>query len=121
MVKKEDNKIRSNQAIAKVKAIRISTQKLGLLASLIRNMKVDKAFAQLTFSKKKVAKEVKSCLNAAVANAENNNNLNIDRLYIAKVLVGKAFIMKRMMPRAKGRGCRIIKPFSRLTIILEER
>ncbi|NRA73306.1 MAG: 50S ribosomal protein L22 [Rickettsiales bacterium] len=121
MAKKKNNIMKPNQSIAKVKSIRISTRKLGLLAGLIRNMKADQAIAQLSFSKKKVAKDVKMCLNAAIANAENNDNLNIDRLYIAKVLVGKAFTMKRMMARAKGRGCRILKQFSRLTIIVEER
>ena len=121
MTQKKENITKPTQSIAKVKAIRVSHRKLNLLAKLIRNMKVDQAVAQLSFSKKKVAKDIKTCLNAAVANAENNYNLNIDKLYIVKVLVGKAFVMKRMMARAKGRGCRIMKQFSRLTIILEER
>ena len=121
MTKKKENVTKPNQSVAKIKAIRVSHRKLNLLAGLIRNMDVDKAVVQLSFSKKKVAKDIKTCLNAAVANAENNYNLNIDELYIAKVLVGKAFVMKRMMARAKGRGCRIIKQFSKLTIILEER
>jgi large subunit ribosomal protein L22 len=121
MTSKKGNDTSLNQSIAKVKAIRVSHRKLSLVADLIRNMKADKALAQLSFSKKTVAKEVKECLNAAIANAENNNNLDIDRLYILKVLVGKAFVMKRMMARAKGRGCRIMKQFSRLTIVLEER
>lgn len=109
------------QAVASVRAIRVSHRKLSLVAGLIRGMKADKALEQLTFLRKKVAIEVKSCLNSAIANAENNNNLDIDSLYIAEVLVGKAISMKRMMPRARGRGSRIIKQFSRLTILLEER
>jgi len=121
MTKKKGNIIESNQAIAKVKAIRVGHRKLNLVAALIRNMKADKAVEQLNFTRKKVAKDIKTCLNAAISNAENNYNLDIDRLYIASVLVGKALVMKRMMPRAKGRGCRILKRFSRLTIILEER
>jgi large subunit ribosomal protein L22 len=121
MTNKNGNNASSAQSIAKIKAIRVSPRKLGLVAGLIRNMRADKAIDQLTFSKKTIAKDVKACLNAAIANAENNNNLDIDRLYIMKVLVGKAFVMKRMRPRAKGRGCRILKPFSKLTIMLEER
>lgn len=121
MVKKLGNKITPTQALAKVKAIRVSHRKLSLVAGLIREMKADKALSQLTFSKQKVSKDIKECLKAAIANAENNYNLDIDRLYILKVLVGKAFVMKRMMARAKGRGCRILKQFSKLTIVLEER
>lgn len=109
------------QAVASVRAIRVSHRKLSLVAGLIRGMKADKALEQLTFLRKKVATDVKACLNSAIANAENNNNLDIDSLYVSKVLVGKSLSMKRMMPRAKGRGCRIVKQFSRLTILVEDR
>lgn len=111
----------NSQAVASVRAIRTSHRKLSLVAGLIRGMKADKALEQLTFLRKKVAPEIKACLNSAIANAENNNNLDIDSLYVAQVLVGKSLSMKRMMPRAKGRGCRIVKQFSRLTIVVEER
>ena len=121
MTNKKGNAVKSNQSIARVKAIRVSHRKLSLVAGLIRNMKADKALSQLSFSRKKVSKDIRVCLNAAISNAENNYNLDIDRLYIVKVLVGKAFVMKRLMARAKGRGCRILKQFSRLTIVLEER
>ena len=111
----------NSQAVASVRAIRTSHRKLSLVAGLIRGMKADKALEQLAFLRKKIAPEVKACLNSAIANAENNNNLDIDSLYVAQVLVGKSLSMKRMMPRAKGRGCRIVKQFSRLTIVVEER
>lgn len=111
----------SHQAVASARSIRVSHRKLSLVAGLIRGMKADKALEQLSFLRKKVATEVKACLNSAIANAENNNNLDIDSLYVAEVLVGKSISMKRMMPRAKGRGCRIVKQFSHLTILVEER
>ncbi len=125
-IEKKENKIMPEQntpvsAVAHVKAIRVSHRKLSLVAGLIRNMKADKALEQLRFLRKKVAKDVGACLSSAISNADNNLNLDIDSLYVSKVLVGKSVSMKRMMPRAKGRGCRIIKQFSRLTIVVEER
>lgn len=108
-------------AIAKISAIKTSVQKLNYLAALIRNMKAEEALVQLEFAKKKVAKYLKDCLNSAIANAENNHNLNIDNLYVSKVMVGKSFMMKRFRARARGRGARIVKPFSRLSIEVEER
>jgi len=108
-------------AAAKVKAIRTSPRKLNLVAGLIKGLHVQEALTQLTFSKKRVAHAVKSCLNSAIANAENNFNLDIDSLYVHRVFVGKSFVMKRFMPRARGRAASIKKPFSALTIILEER
>lgn len=109
-----------NQALAKVKSIRVSPRKLNIVAGAIRGMKAEDALVQLEFMKKRVAKDVRACLQTAVANAENNHNLNVDDLKISEVLVGKSFVMKRMRPRARGRSSRIHKPFSGLTIIVEE-
>ncbi len=109
------------EAIASAKAIRVSPQKLNLVAGLIRNKSVSEAMAQLTFSKKRISGEVKKILMSAIANAENNHHLDVDRLYVSEVNVGKALIMKRFMPRAKGRGVRIVKPFSNLKIIVQQR
>lgn len=111
---------KENQAIARVKSMRISPTKLGLVAGVIRRMKVGPALIQLEFMRKRIAKEVKVCLESAIANAENNHNLNIDNLFISEVLVSKSLVMKRMRPRARGRSAKILKPFSKLTIILEE-
>ena len=108
-------------AIAKDKAIRVSPLKLNNLVKLIVNKKVDKAINQLKFSQKRISASVLKVLNAAIANAENNNQMDIDYLYVKEAYVGKSLSMKRFRPRAKGRASKIIKPFSRLTIILEER
>lgn len=108
-------------AQAKIPTIKTSVQKLNLVASLIRGMKANEAMVHLEFVKKKVAKCLRECLNSAIANAENNANLNVDNLYVSKVLVGKSFTMKRFRARARGRGAKILKPFSRLTIEVEER
>ena len=108
-------------AIAKDKAIRVSPLKLNNLVKLIHNQKVDKAINQLKFSQKRISKSVLKVLNAAIANAENNNQMDIDYLYVKETYVGKGLSMKRFRPRAKGRASKIIKPFSRLTIILEEK
>lgn len=110
-----------NQAIAKVASIKTSLQKLNLVASVIRGMDAGRALVQLQFMKKKVAHDVKQCLQSAVANAENNFNLNIDDLFVSKVLVGKSLVMKRIRFRARGRVGKIQKPFSNLTIVVEER
>ena len=119
--KDKKNQQPAGTAKATVKAMRTSPRKLNLVAALIRDMKAEDALMQLAFLRKKLANEVKACLNSAIANAENNENLDIDNLYVSKVLVGKSMAMKRMRPRAKGRGCRIIKFFSKLTIEVEER
>lgn len=100
--------------------LRVSPRKLGLVAGLIRNLHVNNALVQLSFSKKRIAQDVLKCLRSAVANAENNHNMDIDNLFIAEVLVGKAIVMKRFRPRARGRGFRIKKPFSNLSIKLVE-
>ena len=117
MVGKLDTK---KQAFAKAKSIRTSGQKLNLVAKSIRGCNIKVAIDQLTFSKKRVAKEVLKVLNSAIANAENNFGLDIDKLMVQEAYVGKSIMMKRMRPRARGRAARILKPFSKLTIRLKE-
>ena len=111
----------NNTAIAKDNMIRVSPQKLALIAKSIVNTKVNNAINQLRFSNKRVSRNVLKILNAAIANAENNNQLDIDNLYIKEAFVGKSLRMKRFRPRAKGRAASIIKPFSKMTIVVEER
>ena len=113
--------INNSQAIAKDNMVRISPTKLSLLTKSIVNKKVDSAINQLKFSDKRISKNVLKVLNAAIANAENNKQLDIDNLYIKEAYVGKSLRMKRWRPRAKGRAGSIIKPFSNITIIVEER
>jgi len=108
-------------AIAKDNTIRVSPLKLGNIARLIVNLKASKAINQLKFSQKRISKIMLKVLNAAIANAENNKQLDIDNLFVKEAYVGKSLSMKRFRPRAKGRASSIIKPFSKLTIILEER
>ena len=117
MVDKLDSK---KQAFAKAKSIRTSGQKLNLVAKSIRGCNIKVAIDQLTFSKKRIAKEVLKVLNSAIANAENNFGLDIDKLIVQEAYVGKSIMMKRMRPRARGRAARILKPFSKLTILLKE-
>ena len=108
-------------AIARDNTIRVSCLKIGNIARLIVNMKVSKAVNQLKFSQKRISYHVLKVLNAAVANAEHNKQLDIDNLFVKEAYVGKSLSMKRFRPRAKGRASSILKPFSKLTIILEER
>ena len=108
-------------AIAKDNMIRISPTKLSILVNSIVNMKVSSAINQLEFSSKRISRTILKVLNAAVANAENNKQLDIDKLFIKEAFVGKSLRMKRWRPRAKGRAASIIKPFSKVTIIVEER
>tara|TARA_B100001245_G_C22790331_1_gene381266 strand:+ start:37 stop:414 length:378 start_codon:yes stop_codon:yes gene_type:complete len=108
-------------AIAKDNTIRVSPLKLGNVARLIVNLKASKAINQLKFSQKRISITVLKVLNAAIANAENNKQLDIDNLFVKEAYVGKSLSMKRFRPRAKGRASSIVKPFSKLTIILEER
>ena len=108
-------------AFAKDNTIRVSSLKLSNLVKSIVNKKVSNAVNQLKFSHKRISKNVLKVLNAAVANAENNKQLNIDNLFVKEAFVGKSLSMKRFRPRAKGRASSIIKPFSKLTIIVEER
>jgi large subunit ribosomal protein L22 len=115
---KENNprRVAENEAFAKTKMLRTSPQKLNLVAALIRGKKVDKALADLTFSHKRIAGDVKKCLQSAIANAENNHNLDVDNLIVAEAWVGKNLVMKRGRPRARGRYGKIMKPFSEITI-----
>ena len=108
-------------AVARDNTIRVSSLKLSNIVKNIVNKKVSNAVNQLKFSQKRISKNVLKVLNAAVANAENNKQLNIDNLFIKEAFVGKSLSMKRFRPRAKGRASPIIKPFSKLTIIVEER
>ena len=117
MVVKINNK---KQAYAKAKSIRTSGQKLNLVAKSIRGCNIKVAIDQLTFSKKRVSREVLKVLNSAIANAENNFGLDIDKLVVSEAYVGKSIVMKRMRARARGRAARILKPFSKLTILLKE-
>ena len=117
---KNPRRVADNEAFAKAKMLRTSPQKLNLVAALIRGKKVEKALADLTFSKKRIAIEVKKCLQSAIANAENNHDLDINALVVAQAWVGKNLVMKRWMPNARGRVGHIEKFFSELTIIVRE-
>ena len=107
-------------AKAVARMLRVSPQKLNLVAQLIRGKKVEKALADLTFSQKRIAKEVKKCLESAIANAENNHDLDVDELIVAEAHVGKALVLKRFHPRGRGRMGKILKPFSNLTIVVRQ-
>jgi large subunit ribosomal protein L22 len=109
-----------HEAKAVNRMLRISPQKLNLLAQLIRGKKVDKALADLEFSRKRIAFDVKKTLESAIANAENNHGLDVDDLVVSEAFVGKALIMKRFAARARGRSSRVEKPFSHLTIVVRE-
>ena len=109
-----------NEAKAVLRMVRISPQKLNLVAQLIRGKKVDTALADLEFSRKRIAREVRKCLESAIANAENNHSLDVDDLVVAQAFVGKAMVLKRFHARARGRGARILKPFANLTIVVRE-
>ncbi|MGA2637880.1 50S ribosomal protein L22 [Methylocella sp.] len=112
--------LKENEAKAVARMLRVSPQKLNLLAQLIRGKKVDRALADLEFSRKRIAFDVKKTLESAIANAENNHSLDVDDLVVAEAYVGKALVMKRFSARARGRSGRIEKPFSHLTIVLRE-
>jgi len=108
-------------AVAKDNMVRVSPTKLSILVNSIVNLKVSSAINQLQFSSKRISKTILKILNAAVANAENNKQLDIDKLFVKEAFVGKSLRMKRWRPRAKGRAASIIKPFSKVTIVVEER
>ena len=101
--------------------LRTSAQKLNLVAASIRGKSAERALAELTFNKRRIAEEVRKAVQAAIANAENNHQLDVDRLYIAEAYVGKSFVMKRFRARARGRVGRLLKPWSRLTVVVRER
>jgi large subunit ribosomal protein L22 len=109
-----------NEARAVTKLLRVSPQKLNLLAQLIRGKKVDKALADLTFSRKRIAGDVKKTLESAIANAENNHDLDVDALIVSEAYVGKGLVMKRLKASARGRASRIEKPFARITVIVRQ-
>ena len=109
-----------NEAKAVGRMIRTSPQKLNLVAQLIRGKKAERALSDLTFSRRRIANDVKKVLESAIANAENNHNLDVDSLVVSEAYVGKNLVMKRFRARAKGRAARIIKPFSQLTIVVRE-
>jgi len=112
--------LKDNEAKAVTRLIRVSPQKLNLVAQLIRGKKVDRALADLTFSRKRIAKDVKKTLESAIANAENNHDLDVDALVVAEAYVGKNIVMKRLQPRARGRATRIFKPFSQMTVVVRQ-
>ena len=113
---KNPRRVADNEAMAKTRMLRTSPQKLNLVAAMIRGKKVDRALTDLTFSNKRIAQDVKKCLQSAIANAENNHNLDVDELIVAEAWVGKNLVMKRGRPRARGRFGKIMKPFSEITI-----
>ena len=118
--KKHERALPDNEAKAVARMLRVSPQKLNLLAQLIRGKKVATALADLEFSRKRISTEVKKALESAIANAENNHELDVDDLVVAQAWVGKDMVMKRFSPRARGRAGRIEKPFSNITIVVRE-
>jgi large subunit ribosomal protein L22 len=112
--------LKDNEARAVTRLMRVSPQKLNLLAQLIRGKKVERALADLTFSRKRVAKDVKKTLESAIANAENNHDLDVDALVVAEAYVGKNLVLKRVRARARGRAGRIEKPFAQITVVLRQ-
>ena len=112
--------LKDNEARAVTRLMRVSPRKLNLLAQLIRGKKVERALADLTFSRKRVAKDVKKTLESAIANAENNHSLDVDALVVAEAYVGKNLVMKRIRARARGRAARIEKPFAQITVVLRQ-
>ncbi len=115
------NRLADNEAMAYARALRTSPRKLNLVAASIRGMSCEKALAELQFSQKRIAGTVRKVLQSAIANAENNHQLDVDRLFVAEATVGRSLFMKRWRPRARGRVGRIKKPFSNLRVVLRER
>lgn len=116
----KERKLSDTEAQAVTRNLRTSPQKLNLLAALIRGKKVETALADLTFSRKRISADVKKTLESAIANAENNHDLDVDDLIVAEAYVGKNMVMKRFRPRARGRVGKILKPFSQLTIVVRQ-
>lgn len=115
-----ERRLADTEAQAVVKSLRISPQKLNLVAGLIRGKKVDQALAELEFSEKRIAGDVRKCVMSAVANAENNHALDVNDLIVAEAYVGKNLVMKRFHARGRGRGAAILKPFSQLTVVVRQ-
>ncbi len=118
---KHPGRLAENEARSVLRNLRTSPQKLNLVAQSIRGKSAEEALAELTFSKRRIANDVKKALQSAIANAENNHQLDVDRLYVAEATVGKSFVMKRFRARARGRAGRIMKPWSRITVVVRER
>ena len=117
---KRERSLPENEAKAVARMLRVSPQKLNLVAQLIRGRKASAGLAELQFSRKRIAVDVKKCLESAIANAENNHDLDVDDLVVAEAHVGKALVIKRFTPRGRGRVGRILKPFSHLTIVVRQ-
>ena len=117
---KTERRLKDNEAQAIARTIRVSPQKLNLVAQLIRGKKVATALADLEFSRKRISREVRKCLESAIANAENNHDLDVDDLVVAEAHVGKALVLKRFSPRGRGRMGKILKPFANLTIVVRQ-
>jgi len=115
-----ERSLSDKEARAIAKNLRVSPQKLNLVAGLIRGKKVDRALADLEFSRKRIAQDVRKCVMSAVANAENNHQLDVDSLIVAEAYVGKNLVMKRFAARGRGRGFRVLKPFSQITVVVRE-
>ncbi|MFC0280395.1 MULTISPECIES: 50S ribosomal protein L22 [Falsigemmobacter] len=120
-MEKNPRRVADNEAMAIARMLKVSPQKLNLVAAMIRGKKVDKALADLTFSKKRIAIDVKKCLQSAIANAENNHGLDVDDLIVAEAWVGKNITLKRGRPRARGRFGKIMKPFAEITIKVRQK
>jgi large subunit ribosomal protein L22 len=118
--RRRERDLDENEAKAVSKMLRVSPQKLNLVAQMIRGKKVASALADLEFSRKRIAKDVRKCLESAIANAENNHDLDVDDLVVSEAHVGKALVIKRFTPRGRGRVGRILKPFSHLTIVVRQ-
>ena len=115
-----ERRLSDTEAQAVARSLRVSPQKLNLVAGMIRGKKVEQALAELEFSQKRIAGDVRKCVMSAVANAENNHSLDVDALIVSEAYVGKNLVMKRSRPRARGRMARIMKPFAQLTVVVRE-
>ena len=118
---KFERRLKDNEAQAVARSLRVSPQKLNLVAAMIRGKTAQTALAELTFSRRRIARDVKKVLQAAIANAENNHQLDVDRLYVKEATVGRAFVMRRFHTRGRGRSSRVEKHFAHLTVIVRER
>jgi len=119
--KAQPRRLADNEAQAVARVLRTSPRKLNLVCQTIRGRSAEQALAELSFSKRRIARDVKKTLQSAIANAENNHQLDVDRLYVAEATVGRSFVMKRFRARARGRVGRLLKPWSRLTLVVRER
>ncbi len=117
---KHERSLADNEAKAITRNLRVSPQKLNLVAQMIRGKKIDKALAELEFSRKRIADDVRKCVMSAVANAENNHGLDVNDLVVAEAWVGKNMVMKRFHARGRGKGSRILKPFAEITVVVRE-